>query len=103
MREAKELNEPTELYYAQPLEVKDRCDREFVQNIIYESWISLYIYLRLLTSSFATGFSKSMLQLEPLVTQNLIDITCANRHQSVIVVSCCWQSIKADITATQSI
>lgn len=33
MREAKELNEPTELYYAQPLEVKDRCDREFVQNI----------------------------------------------------------------------
>ena len=33
MREAKELNEPTELYYAQPLEVNDRCDREFVQNI----------------------------------------------------------------------
>lgn len=33
MREAKELNEPTELYYAQPLEVKDRCDREFVRNI----------------------------------------------------------------------
>ena len=44
MREAKELNEPTELYYAQPLEVKDRCDREFVQNIIYENWISLYIF-----------------------------------------------------------
>lgn len=41
--------------------------------------------------------------MRPLVTQNLIDISYVNGHQSAIVVSCCWQSIKADITATQSI
>lgn len=42
MREAKELNEPTELYFAQPLEVNKRCDRDFVRNIHTKPGIYLY-------------------------------------------------------------
>ena len=55
MREAKELNEPTELYYAQPLEVKDRCDREFVQNIYLK--VEIYICVHLLQASGRVCYS----------------------------------------------
>ena len=36
-----------------------------------------------------------MLQPLPLVMQNVIDINCVDGHQLVIVVSYCWQSVKA--------
>lgn len=69
MREAKELNEPTELYFAQPLEVNKSLRSRLRENSKGGNYIYRQVHL---------------LQNSLLVTQCLIDVTC----RSAIFIGC---------------